>query len=222
VAHSVVELAGIAAEFGQPGRALSAIVELRRRLGELEEFQVENARTHGWSWSEIAQPLGVTRQAVHSKYARRLEDPTRGTRRRRMVVGADARRSVARARREAAVLRHPSVGTDHLLLGVLGEKAAAATVSGLGLSLERVRGAVVELRGPGAGANEPRGAAVPISPRAREALEQSLREALRLGDEAIGAEHLLLSILRDETSRASRALDRLGVAAAAIEQRLGT
>jgi hypothetical protein len=222
MARSVVELAGIAAEREQPGRALSAIMELRRRLDELEEFHVENARGHGWSWSEIAQPLGVTRQAVHSKYAKRLEDATRGARRGRMVVGADARRSVARARREAAVLRHPSVGTDHLLLWVLGEKAAAAAVSGLGLSLERVRGAVVELRGPGAGTNEPRGAVVPISPRAREALEQSLREALRLGDEAIGAEHLLLSILRDETSRASRILDRLGIAAAAIEQRLGT
>jgi DNA-directed RNA polymerase specialized sigma24 family protein len=72
--RSVVELAAIVVEPEQPGRALSAIVELCRRLDELEELHVENARGHGWSWSEIAQPLGVTRQAVHSKYARRLLD----------------------------------------------------------------------------------------------------------------------------------------------------
>jgi hypothetical protein len=220
VARSVVELAGIAAEFGQPGRALSAIVELRQRLDELEEFQVENARAKGWSWSEIAQPLRVTRQAVHSKYAKRLEDPTKAARSGRMVVGADARRSVVRARREAAALRHDSVDTDHLLLGVLGEEAAAAAVSGLGVSLERVREAVVELRGPGAETDEAGGRAIPISPRAREALEQSLREALRLGDDAIGAEHVLLAVLRDEANRASKILDRLGVPAAAVEERL--
>jgi hypothetical protein len=76
--RSVVELAAIAAQREQTGRALSAIVELRRRLDELEAFHVENARGHGWSWSEIAQPLRVTRQAIHSKYAKRLGGFDRG------------------------------------------------------------------------------------------------------------------------------------------------
>lgn len=218
--RSVVELARIAAERAQPGRALSAIVELRRRLAELEEYQVENARGQGWSWSEIAQPLGVTRQAIHRKYARRLDASAEERRRGRMVVGADARRAVVRARREAAVLRHSTVGTDHLLLGVLSEDAAAAPLQGLGLGLDGVRAAAAELRGPGAAADEPRRAEIPISPRAREALEQSLREALRLGDERIGAQHILLALLRDDQSHAVEVLDRLGLAAAAIEQRV--
>lgn len=219
VARSVVELAGIAAERAQPGPALSAIVELRRRLDELEEYQVENARSRGWSWREIAQPLGMTRQAVHRKYAKRLTQPGRARRGARMIVGADARRSVMRARREAAALQHASVGTDHLLLGVLAEEATGAALAGLGVTLERARSAVIELRAPGERTDAaPRGA-TPISARAREALEQSLREALRLGDDAIHAQHLLLSILRSEEGCAAKVLDRLGVAAAAIEQR---
>jgi ATP-dependent Clp protease ATP-binding subunit ClpC len=125
-----------------------------------------------------------------------------------------------RARREAAVLRHSTVGTDHLLLGVLSEDAAAAPLQGLGLGLDGVRAAAAELRGPGAAADEPRRAEIPISPRAREALEQSLREALRLGDERIGAQHILLALLRDDQSHAVEVLDRLGLAAAAIEQRV--
>jgi hypothetical protein len=221
VTRSVVDLARIAAERAQPGHALSAIVELRRRLDELEEYQVENARSQGWSWSEIAQPLGVTRQAIHRKYANRLDASAEERRRGRMVVGAAARRAVVRARREAGVLRHSSVGTDHLLLGVLSEDAAGAPLRDLGLQVDRVRAAVVELRGPEAPADEMRGAVIPISPRAREALEQSLREALRLGNETIGAQHILLALLRDDESHAAEILDRLGVAAAAIEQRLG-
>jgi hypothetical protein len=77
VNRSVVELAAIAAQPEQPERALFAIVELRQRLDELEGFQVGNARDHGRSWSEIARPLRVTRQAVHRKYAQRLEDGRR-------------------------------------------------------------------------------------------------------------------------------------------------
>lgn len=222
--RSAIELAGLAVQREQPGRALSAIVELRERLNELEEYQVENARELGWSWSEIAQPLGVTRQAVHHKHSKRLEGSRRGPGRVQMVVSADARRSVLRARREAVALGHSSVGTDHLLLGLLAEESTAEALAGLGLSPEPARLAVVELR-----AGEERGEqaskedeGVPISTRARQALEQSLREALRLGDEEIGARHVLLASLRDEASAARRVLHRLGVAPSVVEERVGT
>jgi ATP-dependent Clp protease ATP-binding subunit ClpC len=84
--------------------------------------------------------------------------------------------------------------------------------------------AVTDLRGVGepgrrAGA---KGGPIPISGKAREALEQSLREALRLGEDAIGAEHVLLALLRDEEGAAGRVLDRLGVAPAAVEECLRT
>jgi ATP-dependent Clp protease ATP-binding subunit ClpA len=224
MARTAIELAGVAVQREQPGRALSAIVELRDRLDELEEFHVENAREQGWSWSEIAQPLRVTRQAVHHKYSKRLEDARRGARRGRMVVSPDARRSVVRARREAAALGHDSVGTDHLLLGLLVEETTAGALIPLGVSFQRTRAAVVELRRSAIhhGRAVTRGEEIPISERARKALEQSLREALRLGDEQIGAKHVLLASLRDEASAARRVLDRLGVAPAAVEERLET
>jgi hypothetical protein len=72
VSHSGVELAAAAAHPDQPGRALTTIVALRKLLDELEELQVARARELGWSWSEVARPLGVSRQAVHRKYAERL------------------------------------------------------------------------------------------------------------------------------------------------------
>jgi ATP-dependent Clp protease ATP-binding subunit ClpA len=218
--RSVVELAGIAAEREHPGQALSAIAELRDRLDELEEFQVENARRIGWSWSEIAQPLRVTRQAVHHKYAKRIEDARRGTGGGRMVVSSAARRCVVRARREAAAFEHDSVGTDHLLLGVLADDDIVSALAPLGLTLDRALFAVTDLRGFDDPPRRPRVSAgpIPISQKAREALEQSLREALRFGEDAIGAKHILLALLRDEQGAAGRALDRLGVAPAAIEE----
>jgi ATP-dependent Clp protease ATP-binding subunit ClpA len=222
--RSAVDLAGIAAQRGQPGQALSAIVELRERLDELEEYQVENARQQGWSWSEIAQPLRVTRQAVHHKYSNRLKSGRRGAGRGRLVVSADARRCVVRARREAAAFEHQSVGTDHLLLGLLAQDGIADAVAPLGLTLDSALFVVADLRGLRKPVRPPAEASsgpIPISGKARRVLEQSLREALRLGDDAIAAKHVLLALLRDEEDAARRVLDRLGVAPAAIEERLG-
>jgi Homeodomain-like domain len=65
----LADLADLAVRSGEPAPALSAIVELRARLEELEELHVTAAREQGWSWSEIAAALGVTRQAAHKKYA---------------------------------------------------------------------------------------------------------------------------------------------------------
>ena len=56
-----------------PGDGLAAVVALRRLADLLEAAQVERALREGWSWSEVAEALGVTRQAVHKKYAKRLD-----------------------------------------------------------------------------------------------------------------------------------------------------
>jgi hypothetical protein len=215
VARSLRDLAGLAEQEERPGLALSAIAELRDRLDELEELQVENARGLGWSWSEIAQPLRISRQAVHHKHARRVFDARREERRGRMTVG-DVRRCVARARREAAALGHDSVGTDHLLLGLLAGDPPSLLAE-VGISCEQVREAVAERRGIPRRAP---GSEMTTSSRARAALDRSLREADRPAGEAIRREHVLLALLRDEANAASQVLARLGVSAEGIERRL--
>ena len=68
-----------------PGEGLAAVVALRRLADQLEASEVERALRQGWSWSRIAEALGVTRQAVHKKYAKRVEAAGIETRRRRDV-----------------------------------------------------------------------------------------------------------------------------------------
>ena len=68
-----------------PGEGLAAVVALRRLADRLEAAEVERAIRQGWSWSRIAEALGVTRQAVHKKYAKRVEAAGIQTRRRRDV-----------------------------------------------------------------------------------------------------------------------------------------
>jgi ATP-dependent Clp protease ATP-binding subunit ClpA len=206
VARSVVDLAALAVQDEQPGQALSAIAELRDRLDELEDVQVENARRFGWSWSEIARPLGISRQAVHHKHATRVLDGDPDGHRGRMTTG-DVRRCLARARREAAALGHDSVGSDHVLLGLLADDSAARPLRELGVSPEDVREAVVQRR---------------RTARRRSGVETttSTREALPLREEGLTAGDALLALLRDETGAASHVLARLGVSAAAIEERV--
>jgi hypothetical protein len=216
VPRSVVDLAALAAQHEQPGHALSAIAELRDRLDELEDVQVENARRLGWSWSEIAKPLGISRQAVHHKHATRVLDEDPGGRHGRMTMG-DVRRCMARARREAAALGHDSVGSDHLLLGLLADESAARPLRELGVSPADVREAVVQRRRT---TRRRPGMETATSSRAEAAPDRSLRQALPLGDEGLRAGDALLALLRDEAGAASQVLARLGVSAAAVEERV--
>jgi hypothetical protein len=220
--RTIVELTDLAGRGDQPGQALSAIVELRERLDELEEFQVDNAREQGWSWSEIAHPLRVTRQAVHRRYAKRLDDARRGGRKSRVVLSPEVRRCVVRARREAAAFGHDSVGTDHLLLGLLAQKRLASVLAPLGLTLERALFAVTDLRGFGEARPGvvTRAGPIPMSQKARRVIDQSLGEASSLGADVVTAQQLLLALLREPDCAAGRALDRAGVAPAAVEVRL--
>ncbi len=73
-----------AADSPDPRTGLRAVASLRRLLEQLEALQVDNAREHGWSWQEIAEILGVSRQAVHKKHARRSDDSHPARRRTRM------------------------------------------------------------------------------------------------------------------------------------------
>ncbi|MFC4590135.1 Clp protease N-terminal domain-containing protein [Sphaerisporangium corydalis] len=116
-----------------------------------------------------------------------------------------ARRAVVAAQEEARRLNHDYIGTEHVLLGLLGEgKGLAATVlKSLGLTLESVRSNVEELVGPG---ETTPGAHIPFTSRAKKVLELSLREALQLHHNYISTEHILLGLIREGEGVAVRVL----------------
>src|SRR5437867_2380669 len=120
-----------------------------------------------------------------------------------------ARRVVVLAQEEARVLHHDHIGTEHILLGLIrgGEGVAAEALESLGISLEAVRQHVGEITGQGQRA--PSGH-IPFTPRATKVLELSLREALQLGHNYIGTEHILLGLIRDGEGVAAQVLQKLG------------
>jgi len=120
-----------------------------------------------------------------------------------------ARRVVVLAQEEARMLNHNYIGTEHILLGLIheGEGVAAKALESLGISLEGVREQVEEIIGQGQTA--PAGH-IPFTPRAKKVLELSLREALQLGHNYIGTEHILLGLIREGEGVAAQVLQKLG------------
>src|SRR5881296_1031536 len=120
-----------------------------------------------------------------------------------------ARRVVVLAQEEARMLNHNYIGTEHILLGLIheGEGVAAKALESLGISLEAVRSQVEEIIGQGQAA--PTGH-IPFTPRAKKVLELSLREALQLGHNYIGTEHILLGLIREGEGVAAQVLQKLG------------
>ena len=120
-----------------------------------------------------------------------------------------ARRVVVLAQEEARLLNHNYIGTEHILLGLIheGEGVAARGLESMGISLESVRSQVVEIIGQGSQA--PSGH-IPFTPRAKKVLELSLREALQLGHNYIGTEHILLGLIREGEGVAAQVLQKLG------------
>ncbi|MFC3743715.1 Clp protease N-terminal domain-containing protein, partial [Paractinoplanes deccanensis] len=120
-----------------------------------------------------------------------------------------ARRVVVLAQEEARMLDHNYIGTEHLLLGLAheGEGVAARALEGLGVALEQVRQRVEEAIGRG---QLTPGGHIPFTPRAKKVLELSLREALKLGHNYIGTEHILLGLIRESEGVAAQVLGKLG------------
>jgi Clp amino terminal domain, pathogenicity island component/UvrB/uvrC motif len=120
-----------------------------------------------------------------------------------------ARRVVVLAQDEARRLNHDYIGTEHILLGLIheGEGVAAKALESLGISLDAVRQQVEEIIGQGQQA--PSGH-IPFTPRAKKVLELSLREALQLGHNYIGTEHILLGLIREGDGVAAQVLVKLG------------
>jgi ATP-dependent Clp protease ATP-binding subunit ClpA len=130
-----------------------------------------------------------------------------------------ARRVVVLAQEEARLLNHNYLGTEHLLLGLAheGEGVAAMALESLGISPEAVRAQVEEIIGQGQRA--PTGH-IPFTPRAKKVFELSLREALQLGHNYIGTEHILLGLLREGEGVAAQVLVKLGADLSRVRQQV--
>jgi len=128
-----------------------------------------------------------------------------------------ARRVVVWAQEEARMLNHNYIGTEHILLGLIreGEGVAAKALGSLGMSLEAARQQVEEIIGRGR--RGPSGH-IPFTPRAKTVLELSLREALRLGDNHIGTEHILLALTGEAEGGVAEVLARFGADPVVIRQ----
>ncbi len=130
-----------------------------------------------------------------------------------------ARRVIVLAQEEAKMLNHNYIGTEHLLLGLIheGDGVAAKALEALSISLEAVREQVEDMIGKGQ--QKPTGH-IPFTPRAKKVLELSLREALQLGHNYIGTEHILLGLIREGEGIAAQVLVKLGADLNSVRQQV--
>ncbi|ORB75816.1 Clp protease N-terminal domain-containing protein [Mycobacterium scrofulaceum] len=180
---------------------LADAVLAAEHLGEVADHLighfVDQARRSGASWTDIGKSMGVTKQAAQKRFVPRAEpatlDPEQGFGR----FTPRARGAVVAAQNAAHEAGNAEITPDHLLLGLLDDPAALATVL---LHLQKVdTGALrAAVRLPPAVAETPD--LIPFSGPARKALELTFRHALRLGHNYIGTEHLLLALLELEDS----------------------
>ena len=200
------------------GDLLDLLATASSTVAQLEEVGdsvlghfVDRCRRHGHSWKEISGALGVTKQAAHKRFSFPAPTLERFTER--------ARRAVDAAAVAARELGHNFVGSEHLLLGLFAqpEGLAARALTEAGIDRAAVEAKVLEMIPRG---DEPLLDNPLYTPRASMALQGALGEALRLGHNYIGTEHILLGLLRDRNAVAARALSELDVDADSIRTRL--
>jgi ATP-dependent Clp protease ATP-binding subunit ClpC len=131
-----------------------------------------------------------------------------------------ARRVVLLAQEEARMLDHNYIGSEHILLGLIreGEGVAAKALASLGIPLEGVRQQVEEITGRGQQA--PSGKDLPFTGRTKKVLELTLREALQLGHNYVGTEHILLGLIREGEGVAAEVLVKPGADLNRVRQRV--
>ncbi|GAB4052221.1 Clp protease N-terminal domain-containing protein [Catellatospora paridis] len=182
---------------GDTLQQLSDAVVLGQHLGELADHLighfVDRARHSGASWTDIGQSMGVSKQAVQKRFVPKESDASESDLRTFARYDDAARQVLVLAQQEAIAAGHEHIGPQHLVSAMLRNPASPGTraVAATG-TVEAVRAALTE-RFPATGT--PGTAPVPFAPQGKKALELTHREALRLGDEHIGTEHLLLGIL---------------------------
>ncbi|MFF5435546.1 Clp protease N-terminal domain-containing protein [Streptomyces griseofuscus] len=175
---------------------------------------VDQARRSGASWTEIGKSMGVTRQAAQKRFVPKESadlDPSQGFNR----YTPRARNVVMAAHSEAVAARNPEGRPEHLVLGLLAEPEgiAAKAITAQDVPLDAVREAATAALPPAAKEVPD---LVPYGPEAKKVLELTFREALRLGHNYIGTEHILLALLEHENG--AGVLSGLGVTKAAAEE----
>ncbi|TWG01980.1 ClpA/ClpB-like protein [Streptomyces brevispora] len=161
---------------------------------------VDQARRSGASWTEIGKSMGVTRQAAQKRFVAKDPgepsdlDPSQGFGR----FTPRAKNVVMVAQNEARAAGNSETGTEHLVLGLLSEPEglAAAFIKAQGVSLDTVRQAATAALP--AASDEELPALLPYNADARKVLELTFREALRMGHNYVGTEHVLLALLEHE------------------------
>ncbi|MBQ1017938.1 Clp protease N-terminal domain-containing protein [Micromonospora ureilytica] len=188
-------------------------------LGEVADHLighfVDQARRSGASWTDIGRSMGVTKQAAQKRFVPKATDaaaldPNAGFGR----FTPRARNVVMASQEEARANGNAEIGPGHLVLGLLAEPEglAARVMAGRGATAEAVREAVGAVLPPRA---EQVPDLIPYDARAKKALELTFREALRLGHNYIGTEHILLALLEQEDG--AGVLTNLGLDKAAVE-----
>ncbi|MFE1883658.1 Clp protease N-terminal domain-containing protein [Streptomyces diastatochromogenes] len=178
---------------------------------------VDQARRSGASWTDIGKSMGVTRQAAQKRFVPKESadlDPSQGFSR----YTPRARNVVMAAHNEAVAARNPEGRPEHLVLGLLAEPEglAAKAFTAQGVLLDSVRQAATAALPPAA---EEVPDLIPYGPEAKKVLELTFREALRLGHNYIGTEHLLLALLEHENG--AGVLSGLGITKAGTEEYVG-
>lgn len=210
------------ADSDQPLELLAAASAQQQQLAEqgdqlLEHF-VHVARAAGCSWAQIGAVLGVSKQAIQQRHCGRLgllrwlKDALGGTSSKLVSrFSQEARQAVVLAQEEARQFNHSYIGTEHLLLGILGQGrgVGAVTLARLGIDLDQARADVVDILGPTTGSRHD--GHLPFSRRAKHVLELSLREAANLGHSYLGTEHILLAMITEGSNVAVSILDRQSV-----------
>ncbi|MEV4684156.1 Clp protease N-terminal domain-containing protein [Streptomyces kurssanovii] len=205
----------------QPLDQLSDAVLAAGHLGDIADHLighfVDQARRSGASWTEIGTSMGVTKQAAQKRFVTKQSDqpldldPSQGFAR----FTPRARNVVAAAANEALTAGNAFVGPEHLVLGLLAEPdgLAVKALAAQGADPERIRASATTALPPAA---DELPEIAPYDARARKVLELTFREALRLGHNYIGTEHILLALLEAEDG--SGPLASLGVGKEAAEQ----
>jgi Clp amino terminal domain, pathogenicity island component len=180
---------------------LSDAVLAADHLGEVADHLighfVDRARRSGASWSDIGRSMGVTKQAAQKRFVSKTEpadlDPSQGFSR----FTPRARNVVVAAQNEARAAGNATITPAHLVLGLLSEPEglAARAIAGQGVAAETVRRTAVATLPP---ARDDLPELIPFDTQAQQALELTFRQALRLGHNYIGTEHILLALLEAE------------------------
>ena len=210
-----------------PGDLLDQVDSACRQAAHLNEVAdhlighfVDQARAAGYTWTQIGEHIGVTKQAARKRFAPRDIPDQAGAvttvlreRAREKVFGrytAHARNAVAAAQDAARQQESPVIHPEHLLLGVCLETrgTGARVIDACGVSLDDLHGAVAAALAPAA--QRVRGH-IPFAEEGRKVLEVAARQSLLLDHDHIGTEHLLLSLAAQDAGTAARTLHALGI-----------